>query len=187
MHIVNCKQDIYYIINYQPLSTMRFKMKKVMATFLTIILINCSYIPFAASKSLCDGPAGGLLCGAGIGGGIGSALDGEEGAKTGAIFGGLMGLAAGINEAEQNKKYDDHSEHHVIISNDYPALLVYNTQIALISIGYYVGMYDGSFTNETSDAIKSYQKDNNLIVNGIPTEELYERIKRDVAKLYTQE
>src|SRR6056300_10109 len=166
---------------------MRSQMNKIMATILSIIILNFSYIPYATSNSLCDGPAGGLLCGAGIGGGIGSALDGEDGAKTGAIFGGLMGLAAGINEAEQNRKYSDNSEPNVIISNEYPALLVYNTQIALISIGYYVGMYDGSFTNETSDAIKSYQKDNNLIVNGIPTEELYERIKRDVAKLYTQE
>jgi peptidoglycan hydrolase-like protein with peptidoglycan-binding domain len=48
-------------------------------------------------------------------------------------------------------------------------------------------MYDGSFTRNTSEAIKSYQKDNSLIVNGIPTEELYERIRRDVVETYSKE
>ena len=66
-------------------------------------------------------------------------------------------------------------------------MLVYNTKIALISIGYIVGMYDGSFTRSTSEAIKSYQKDNSLIINGIPTEQLYERIKRDVVDIYSSE
>jgi hypothetical protein len=141
----------------------------------------------SSSKGLCDGPGGGLLCGAGIGGGIGSAIDGDDGAKAGAIIGGIMGIASSINEAENSNTNENLNSYNEVISDDYPALLVYNTQIALISIGYYVGMYDGSFTRNTSEAIKSYQKDNSLIVNGIPTEELYERIRRDVVETYSKE
>ena len=50
---------------------MRSQMHKIMATILSIIILNFSFIPYATSKSLCDGPAGGLLCGAEIGDGNG--------------------------------------------------------------------------------------------------------------------
>tara|TARA_B100000925_G_C21713025_1_gene347525 strand:- start:58 stop:513 length:456 start_codon:yes stop_codon:yes gene_type:complete len=151
-------------------------------------MLICLIIPGQlSSKGLCDGPGGGFLCGAGIGGGIGSAIDGDDGAKAGAIIGGIMGIASSINETENRNTNESQNSYNEVISDDYPALLVYNTQIALISIGYYVGMYDGSYTRSTSDAIKSYQKDNSLIVNGIPTEELYERIRRDVLEIYSKE
>ena len=140
-----------------------------------------------SSRSLCDGPGGGLLCGAGIGGGIGSAIDGDDGAKAGAIIGGIMGIASSINESENKNTDVSKDTYNEIISNEYSTRLVYNTQIALISIGYFVGIYDGSYTRSTSDAIKSYQKDNSLVVNGIPSEGLYERIKRDVVDLYSKE
>ena len=169
-------------------------MRKVYIYLFCLTLLVLSSAGQLSSKGLCDGPGGGLLCGAGIGGGIGSAIDGDDGAKAGAIIGGIMGIASSINEAENrntNQSQDSNNEvisnDNEVISNDYPARLVYNTQIALISIGYYVGMYDGSYTRSTSDAIKSYQKDNSFIVNGIPTEELYERIRRDVIEKYSKE
>lgn len=162
-------------------------MRKVYIYLFCLTLLVLSSASQLSSKGLCDGPGGGLLCGAGIGGGIGSAIDGDDGAKAGAIIGGIMGIASSLNEAENRNTNENQNSYNEVISDDYPALLVYNTQIALISIGYYVGMYDGSYTRSTSDAIKSYQKDNSLIVNGIPTEELYERIRRDVIKMYSKE
>ena len=167
-------------------------MRKVYIYLFCLTLLVLSSAGQLSSKGLCDGPGGGLLCGAGIGGGIGSAIDGDDGAKAGAIIGGIMGIASSINEAEKKDGEDpeqaiEEDHDNEVISNDYPALLVYNTQIALISIGYYVGMYDGSYTRSTSDAIKSYQKDNSFIVNGIPTEALYERIRRDVIEIYSKE
>ena len=162
-------------------------MRKVYIYLVCLTLLVLSSAGQLSSKGLCDGPGGGLLCGAGIGGGIGSAIDGDDGAKAGAIIGGIMGIASSINEAENRNTNQSQNSYNEVISNDYPALLVYNTQIALISIGYYVGMYDGSYTRSTSDAIKSYQKDNSLIVNGIPTEQLYEKIRRDVIEIYSKE
>lgn len=162
-------------------------MRKVYTYVFCLMLIGLITSGQLSSKGLCDGPGGGFLCGAGIGGGIGSAIDGDDGAKAGAIIGGIMGIASSINEAENRNTNESQNSYNEVISDDYSALLVYNTQIALISIGYYVGMYDGSYTRSTSDAIKSYQKDNSLIVNGIPTEELYERIRRDVLEIYSKE
>ena len=162
-------------------------MKKIftyMCCLTLFILISAGQL---SSKGLCDGPGGGLLCGAGIGGGIGSAIDGDDGAKAGAIIGGIMGIASSINEAENESINESQNSYNEIMSDEYSTLLVYNTQIALISIGYFVGMYDGSFTRSTSEAIKSYQKDNSLIINGIPTEQLYERIRSDVVDIYSSE
>tara|TARA_Y100000768_G_scaffold387759_1_gene380167 strand:+ start:3885 stop:4373 length:489 start_codon:yes stop_codon:yes gene_type:complete len=162
-------------------------MKKLYKYVFCLALVSLISAGQLSSKGLCDGPGGGLLCGAGIGGGIGSAIDGDDGAKAGAIIGGIMGIASSINEAESRNTNESLNYNNEVISDNYPALLVYNTQIALISIGYYVGMYDGTFTRSTSEAIKSYQKDNSLIINGIPTEELYERIRRDIIKIYSKE
>ncbi|MDG2187876.1 MAG: peptidoglycan-binding domain-containing protein [Hyphomicrobiales bacterium] len=172
-------------------------MRRIISFALFIMIANSVFVSESAGK-LCDGPGGGLLCGAGIGGGIGSALDGDKGAKAGALIGGLIGITSRINEAEQNENqssredaYDsienDDSYNNQIISTDYPVSLVYNTQIALISLGYYVGIYDGSFTLNTKKAIKSYQKNNSLISNGFPSDKLYTHIKKNVANLYSKE
>lgn len=162
-------------------------MKKIFTYIFCLTLVGLISAGQLSSKGLCDGPGGGLLCGAGIGGGIGSAIDGDDGAKAGAIIGGIMGIASSINEAENKSIKESQNSYNEIMSDEYSTLLVYNTQIALISIGYFVGMYDGSFTRSTSEAIKSYQKDNSLIINGIPTEQLYERIRSDVVDIYSSE
>jgi hypothetical protein len=167
-------------------------MRNLIAIILLLVMVNTIFVSESVGK-LCDGPGGGLLCGAGIGGGIGSAIDGDDGAKAGALIGGLIGITSRINEAE--KQGDNTSsvnnnaktEKNQIISTDYPISMVYNTQIALISLGYYVGVYDGSFTQNTADAIKSYQQNNSLIANGFPSKELYKHIKNNVAILYSEE
>jgi peptidoglycan hydrolase-like protein with peptidoglycan-binding domain len=155
-------------------------------------MANTIFVSESVGK-LCDGPGGGLLCGAGIGGGIGSAIDGDDGAKAGALIGGLIGITSRLNEAENQGDSSSsvnnnvNTENNQIISTDYPVSMVYNTQIALISLGYYVGVYDGSFTQNTADAIRSYQQNNSLIANGFPSKELYKHIKKNVAILYSEE
>ncbi len=167
-------------------------MRNLIAIILLLVMANTVFISESVGK-LCDGPGGGLLCGAGIGGGIGSAIDGDDGAKAGALIGGLIGITSRINEAEKQGdntssiNNNANTEKNQIISTDYPISMVYNTQIALISLGYYVGVYDGSFTQNTADAIKSYQQNNSLIANGFPSKELYKHIKNNVAILYSEE
>ena len=123
--------------------------------------------------------------------------DREAGALAGALIGALIGVTSRINEAEKqgdntssvnNDAYiENYIENNQIISTEYSISMVYNTQIALISLGYYVGVYDGSFTQNTADAIKSYQQNNSLIANGFPSKELYKHIKNNVAILYSEE
>ncbi|MAU87232.1 MAG: peptidoglycan-binding protein [Alphaproteobacteria bacterium] len=171
-------------------------MRNLIAIILLLVMVNMIFVSESVGK-LCDGPGGGLLCGAGIGGGIGSAIDGDDGAKAGALIGALIGVTSRINEAEKqgdntssvnNDAYiENYIENNQIISTEYPISMVYNTQIALISLGYYVGVYDGSFTQNTADAIKSYQQNNSLIANGFPSKELYKHIKNNVAILYSEE
>ena len=167
-------------------------MRNLIAIILLLLIVSTTFVSESVGK-LCDGPGGGLLCGAGIGGGIGSAIDGDDGAKAGALIGGLIGITSRINEAEKqgdntsSVNINANTENNQIISTDYPISMVYNTQIALISLGYYVGVYDGSFTQNTADAIKSYQQNNSLIANGFPSKELYKHIKNNVAILYSEE
>ena len=91
-------------------------MRKVYIYLFCLTLLVLSSAGQLSSKGLCDGPGGGLLCGAGIGGGIGSAIDGDDGAKAGAIIGGIMGIASSINEAENRNTNESQNSYNEVIS-----------------------------------------------------------------------
>ena len=100
-------------------------MRNLIAIILLLVMANTIFVSESVGK-LCDGPGGGLLCGAGIGGGIGSAIDGDDGAKAGALIGGLIGITSRINEAEKQGdntssiNNNANTEKNQIISTDYP-------------------------------------------------------------------
>tara|TARA_Y100000590_G_scaffold470450_1_gene665106 strand:- start:1233 stop:1733 length:501 start_codon:yes stop_codon:yes gene_type:complete len=164
--------------------------KNMLILIISFLFVNSIILSSTNAQGICDGAGGGLLCGAGIGGGIGAAIDGEDGAAAGAIIGGIMGIASSLNDNNQTENQElkqvEIIDPYQIISTDYSVELIYNTQIALISLGYNVGFYDGRFTMATKNAIKSYQKNNSLIGNGIPSDELYAHIRKNVAIIYAE-
>ena len=66
-------------------------MRNLIAIILLLVMVNTIFVSESVGK-LCDGPGGGLLCGAGIGGGIGSAIDGDDGAKADKGWGAPIGF-----------------------------------------------------------------------------------------------
>jgi hypothetical protein len=151
-------------------------MKYILILIFTIVVLSYSNTARAEGTELCGGAGGSLLCGAGIGGGIGAAIGGNDGAKSGALIGGLIGVVSN----ENTNGIDD-------TNNIYTYDLIYNTQIALISLGYDTGLYDGNYGPQTKNSIRSYQKNNSLLVNGLPSKELYLHIKKSVVNLYSEE
>lgn len=61
-------------------------------------------------------------------------------------------------------------------------MLVVNTQSALTTLGYAVGGVDGKMGPNTRKAIKQFQKSQQLKEDGIPSEELLERLNKELAK-----
>jgi len=159
-------------------------MKYLLILILTITISNYSNTANAEETELCGGVGGSLLCGAGIGGGIGAAIGGNDGAKSGALIGGILGIASSINKQQ---KINDNTNNIDSTNNIYTYDLTYNIQIALISLGYDTGAYDGIYGPQTKNSIKSYQKNNSLLVNGFPSKELYLHIKKSVVNLYSEE
>ena len=60
-------------------------------------------------------------------------------------------------------------------------MLVVNTQAALSKLGYSVGGVDGKMGSNTRNAIKQFQKTENLKEDGSPSEALLERLNNAIA------
>jgi len=159
-------------------------MKYLIILILTIMISNYSNTANAEGTKLCEGIGGNLLCGAGIGGGIGAAIGGNDGAKSGALIGGIIGITSSLSKQARINKDANNVDS---TANIYTYDLIYNIQIALISLGYDTGAYDGNYGPQTKNSIKGYQKNNSLLVNGLPSKELYIHIKKSVVNLYSEE
>ncbi|MFQ3360909.1 MAG: outer membrane lipoprotein SlyB [Alphaproteobacteria bacterium] len=174
------KARYYKILEFKK----EIRMKYILILILTIVALSYPNTARAEGTELCGGAGGSLLCGAGIGGGIGAAIGGNDGAKSGALIGGLIGIVSNINN---QAKTNDNTNGIDNTNNIYTYDLIYNTQIALISLGYDTGLYDGNYGPKTKNSIRSYQKNNSLLVNGLPSKELYLHIKKSVVNLYSEE
>jgi peptidoglycan hydrolase-like protein with peptidoglycan-binding domain len=123
------------------------------------------------------------LSGAGVGAGAGAivgavtGLSVLQGALLGATAGGLTGALTNkdqINLGEPTwKKYGSSA------SAGNPAdQTIASIQSGLARLGYDPGQVDGAFGPKTERAIRIYQKDHGLLVDGRPTAELAAHISR---------
>ncbi len=114
--------------------------------------------------------------GAGIGAGVGAVVGAVtglsilEGVVIGAAVGGITGAVTdedAINLGEP-----------IWADADTPAnkSAVSRVQAGLNRLGYQVGPTDGVFGPKTEAAVRSYQSDHDLLVDGRPTEELAQHI-----------
>lgn len=68
-------------------------------------------------------------------------------------------------------------------SSRYDTTKIYTIQALLEHVGYNVGAVDGKFGNNTKTAIESYQRDNRLIINGTPDDQLILQLSRSLKSL----
>lgn len=135
-----------------------------------------AFVGFAtpSSAQICVGNA--LECGvlgAGVGGGIGAAVGGQRGAATGAIIGGVLGLGTGAQN-EQRRQRRVYRTYEPAPRRTYrPApkrsvstQLTADIQYSLTNLGYNPGPIDGVAGRGTRAAVRDYQADNGLLVDG---------------------
>ena len=116
------------------------------------------------------------VSGAGIGAGIGTIVGAVtglsllEGALIGAAAGGLTGALTtedAVNLGDPIWASD---------SGDANGTAVSQIQAGLTELGYQPGPIDGAMGSQTSAAIRAYQRDNKLLVDGRPTYQLAQHI-----------
>ena len=116
------------------------------------------------------------LSGAGIGAGIGTIVGAVtglsllEGALIGAAAGGLTGALTtedAINLGDPIWASDSGQANGTAVSQ---------IQAGLTELGYEPGPIDGTMGSQTSTAIRAYQRDNKLLVDGRPTYQLAQHI-----------
>ncbi|MEJ1995553.1 MAG: peptidoglycan-binding domain-containing protein [Limibacillus sp.] len=119
--------------------------------------------------------------GAGIGAGVGAAVGAVtglsilQGVVIGAAAGGLTG---GLTDASTIDLGDP-----IWASNDQPAndAAVSRVQAALTRLGYDPGPIDGIYGSKTEQAIRSYQRNNGLTVDGRPTAQLAQHMENKLS------
>lgn len=112
------------------------------------------------------------LLGAGAGGGLGAALGGRKGAQTGAIIGGVVGVMQG----EQNRRraaqptyrrtYQQPRRTYRPRPRAVSSQLTADIQYSLTNLGYNPGPVDGISGRGTRAAVRAYQRDNGLLIDG---------------------
>ena len=116
------------------------------------------------------------LSGAGIGAGIGTVVGAVtglsllEGALIGAAAGGLTGALTtedAVNLGDPIWASD---------TGDANGTAVSQIQAGLTELGYEPGAIDGAMGSQTEAAIRAYQRDNKLLVDGRPTYQLAQHI-----------
>jgi hypothetical protein len=138
-------------------------------TVLTALMLGGALAPSPAGAQVIERGIQGGVTGAIIGGIIG----GGKGAGRGAAIGAGVGVVAGAIEADQNAKRRAYYGPPPPGSN-----LVYDTQSALLRLGYNPGPPDGVYGQRTAEAISEYQYSNRLPVNGQPSPQLLDYMIR---------
>jgi len=108
--------------------------------------------------------------GALIGAGIGAITGGGKGAGKGALIGGAAGVAVGAVEKNRRDRYRN-APPAAYRSVPPPRYSTYSQTVAdvqreLSRLGYDPGPVDGQFGPQTKTAIRTYQEDYNLVVDG---------------------
>lgn len=147
-------------------------MSRAAAAFLLVAAMVLS----ACGSSTGDRAASGAGIGAGAGAVLGAVtgLSILEGVVIGAAAGGLAG---GLTDEETINLGDP-----VWAQGDRSAnqSAVYRVQGALARLGYDPGPVDGAMGPKTEAAIRSYQRDHNLLVDGRPTMELAQHLENQL-------
>ena len=123
------------------------------------------------------------------GAGIGAAGAAVIGAVTGlsilegAVIGAAVGGATGYFTDEDTVNlgdpiWDDDEGSDGAGSGDGPATVVTRVQGGLSQLGYNPGPVDGQFGPQTADAIRDYQRDHGLLVDGRASAQLAEHIEQ---------
>jgi putative peptidoglycan binding protein len=133
------------------------------------VMLGWALAPSSAEAQVIERGIQGGVTGAIIGGIIG----GGKGAGRGAAIGAGVGVVAGAIEADQNAKRRAYYGPPPPGSN-----LVYDTQSALLRLGYNPGPPDGVYGQRTAEAISEYQYSNRLPVNGQPSPQLLDYMIR---------
>ena len=132
------------------------------------ILVGMTLFVSACGSSTGDRAASGAGIGAGVGAVVGAVtgLSVVEGAVIGAAAGGLLG---GFTDEDTINLGDP-----IWAEGDKPANsgAVSRVQSGLSRLGYHPGAVDGTMGSQTETAIRNYQRDHNLLVDGRPTAEL---------------
>ena len=143
-----------------------------MARSALAILIGMMLFVSACGSSTGDRAASGAGIGAGVGAVVGAVtgLSIVEGAVIGAAAGGLLG---GFTDEETINLGDP-----IWAEDDKPAnsSAVSRVQSGLSHLGYNPGPVDGAMGSQTETAIRNYQRDYDLLVDGRPTAELARHI-----------
>jgi len=143
-----------------------------MARSALAILISVTLFVSACGSSTGDRAASGAGIGAGVGAAVGAVtgLSIVEGAVIGAAAGGLLG---GFTDEDTINLGDP-----IWAEGDKPAnsSAVSRVQAGLSRLGYNPGPVDGVMGSQTEMAIRNYQRDHNLLVDGRPTVELARHI-----------
>jgi len=141
-------------------------------SFLAVVLA------MAVTLSACGSNTGDR---AASGAGIGAAAGAAVGAVTGLsiVQGVLIGAAAGGVLGAVTDQDTINLGDPIWASDDQPAnnAAVSRVQAGLAKLGYDPGPVDGVMGNRTGAAIRKYQSDHNLLVDGRPTLELAQHIE----------
>ncbi|VAW16753.1 hypothetical protein MNBD_ALPHA09-1815 [hydrothermal vent metagenome] len=114
------------------------------------------------------------LLGAGAGGGLGAALGGRKGARTGAAIGGVIGVLQGAENRRRQQAAPAYVRPHrrAPVRTYRPRPRAISTQLtadiqySLTNLGYNPGPVDGVMGRNTRRAVKEYQQDNGLLMDG---------------------
>jgi putative peptidoglycan binding protein/YmgG-like glycine-zipper protein len=143
-----------------------------MARTLPIVVAGAMLFVSACGSSTGDRAASGAGIGAGVGAAVGAVtgLSILEGAVIGAAAGGLLG---GLTSEDTINLGDP-----IWAKDDKPAnaSAVSRVQAGLSRLGYDPGPVDGVMGRKTEMAIRSYQRDHHLTVDGRPTVELAQHL-----------
>ncbi len=147
-----------------------------MTKSLSLLLIGALFFLNACGTDQKDRAASGA--------GIGAAAGAVVGAVTGLsiLEGVLLGAAAGgLTGAMTSEDFVNLGD-PIWASDDKPAnrSAVARVQAGLTKLGYNPGPIDGIQGSKTTAAIKSYQSDNGLLVDGHATQQLAEHIENKV-------
>jgi hypothetical protein len=152
------------------MTAIAIRLLKHTSTIAAAIMLARALTPSPASAQVIERGIQGGVTGAIIGGIIG----GGKGAGRGAAIGAGVGVVAGAIEADQNAKARAYYGPPPPGSN-----LVYDTQSALLRLGYNPGPPDGVYGQRTAEAISQYQYTYRLPVNGRPSPQLLDHMIRN--------
>jgi osmotically inducible lipoprotein OsmB len=142
----------------------------------SIMLMVTALLVQGCGTSTGDRAASGAAIGAGAGAAVGAVtgLSIVEGALLGAAAGGLLG---GLTDANTINLGDP-----IWADGEKPAnsSAVGRVQTGLTRLGYNPGPVDGKLGSRTQSAIRSYQRDHGLLVDGRPTVELAKHIEQQL-------